>query len=257
MRDLSVDILHSTPHGMVALGNDYPDGHVIPRHEHRHGQLIFGASGTLILSTQATTWVMPPQRGLWIPPATPHDVQMLGKVSLQSIFVAPELTDGLPQSCQVVEIGSFLQALIGRAVDLPAENESADGTIALMNLIRCEMQSLTTLPLSLPFPDHKRLASLCRRFLIHPDIHDTIDDWCQSLRISRRTFTRLFRRETGLSFVEWRQQACLVAALPRLTAGESVTAVALALGYDNPAAFTTMFRQRLGTSPRHYLNQRR
>ena len=71
--------------------------------------------------------------------------------------------------------------------------------------------------------------------------------------MSRRAFTRLFRRETGLSFVNWRQQACLVAALPRLVAGETVTTIALDLGYDNPAAFTTMFKRVLGASPRTYL----
>jgi methylphosphotriester-DNA--protein-cysteine methyltransferase len=65
----------------------------------------------------------------------------------------------------------------------------------------------------------------------------------------------LFRRETGLSFATWRQQACLVAVLPRLVAGEPVTAVAIDLGYDNPAAFTSMFKRVLGSSPRNYLKQ--
>ena len=32
--------------------------------------------------------------------------------------------------------------------------------------------------------------------------------------MSRRAFTRLFRRETGMSFMAWRQQACLLCALP-------------------------------------------
>jgi AraC-like DNA-binding protein len=79
--------------------------------------------------------------------------------------------------------------------------------------------------------------------------------WSEPLGMSRRAFTRLFRRETGLSFVEWRQQACLIAALPRLSAGEPVTTVALDLGYDNPAAFTTMFKRVLGASPRNYLRR--
>jgi AraC-like DNA-binding protein len=74
--------------------------------------------------------------------------------------------------------------------------------------------------------------------------------------MSRRAFTRLFRRETGLTFATWRQQACLIAALPRLAAGEPVTAVAIDLGYDNPAAFTSMFKRALGSSPRAYLKKK-
>lgn len=73
--------------------------------------------------------------------------------------------------------------------------------------------------------------------------------------MNRRTFTRLFRRETGLTFMTWRQQACLVAALPRLAAGEPVTLIAIDLGYDNPAAFTSMFKRSLGSSPRTYFRQ--
>jgi AraC-like DNA-binding protein len=70
--------------------------------------------------------------------------------------------------------------------------------------------------------------------------------------------TRVFLRHRSpapLSFPAWRQQACLVAALPKLTAGESVTSVAMAFGYDNPAAFTTMFKRLLGVPPRTYLAQ--
>jgi AraC-like DNA-binding protein len=41
-----------------------------------------------------------------------------------------------------------------------------------------------------------------------------------------------------------------------LAAGEAVTAVAIDLGYDNPAAFTTMFKRALGSSPREYLKKK-
>lgn len=73
--------------------------------------------------------------------------------------------------------------------------------------------------------------------------------------MSRRAFTRLFRREAGLSFAAWRQQACLVAALPRLLVGESVTSVAIDLGYGSPSTFTTMFKRILGAAPRRYLSR--
>jgi AraC-like DNA-binding protein len=99
------------------------------------------------------------------------------------------------------------------------------------------------------------LIARCQSFLKKPDSHQTIDEWCDALGMSRRSFTRLFRKETGLSFMTWRQQACLVAALPRLVAGETVTSVAVDLGYDNPAAFTTMFKRVLGASPRAYFRE--
>lgn len=67
--------------------------------------------------------------------------------------------------------------------------------------------------------------------------------------MNRHSFTRLFRRETGMSFAEWRQQACLAVALPRLAAGRPVTIIALDLGYESATAFSTMFKRVVGTSP--------
>lgn len=81
-----------------------------------------------------------------------------------------------------------------------------------------------------------------------------IDDWASALAMSRRAFTRTFRRQTGVSLSLWRQQACLLSALPRLANGEPVTSVALDLGYDSAAAFTTMFKRMLGAPPRQYFS---
>ena len=44
-------------------------------------------------------------------------------------------------------------------------------------------------------------------------------DWADSSGLSRRTLTRLFRRETGQSFSAWRQRVRLLEALARLGAG--------------------------------------
>ena len=44
----------------------------------------------------------------------------------------------------------------------------------------------------------------------------------------------------------------LLVALPRLAAGEAVTTVALDLGYDSPAAFSTMFKRLIGMAPNLY-----
>ena len=39
---------------------------------------------------------MPPQRGMWIPPATAHHVRMVGAVSMQSLYIEPDAVPGLP-----------------------------------------------------------------------------------------------------------------------------------------------------------------
>ncbi|WP_246725182.1 helix-turn-helix domain-containing protein [Beijerinckia sp. L45] len=257
VRNIRVEAVDEVARPLIAAANEHPDGHVIPPHRHRRGQLIFGASGTIVLATPQGTWVMPPRRGMWIPPGVVHDVRMLGMTSIQSLYLEPEHAGDMPSRCQVVGISPFLQSLIAEAQEIPVDYDLEGRGGALMSLILHEMRRLPVLPLSLPFPDHAPLAQRCRLFVLKPSVHETIDEWCTPLGISRRAFTRLFRRETGLSFMTWRQQACLVAALPRLASGASITTVAIDLGYDNPAAFTTMFKRVLGEAPRAYLKQRR
>ncbi len=255
VRQIQVEVVDDVPRPIIAVGNEYRDGHVIPPHRHRRGQLISGASGAVVVATPAGTWVMPPQRGMWIPPGTLHDVRMLGTVSMQSLYLDPAFAAGMPAQCQVVGISAFMRNLMAQAVDLPVDYDPGSRAGAVMALIQHEMQQLPALPLSLPYPTHGALAARCRDFLRRPVVRETIDDWSAALGMSRRAFTRLFRQETGLSFMAWRQQACLLSALPRLARGEPVTLVALDLGYDNPAAFTTMFKRVLGASPRAYLRQ--
>ena len=255
VRNAMVEAFDAIPQPIIALGNEFPSGHAIAPHRHRRGQLLHGATGTVMVATEHGAWVMPPGRGLWIPPGVVHQLTMLGAVSTRSLYLEPAYAAGLPDHCQVVGISPFLRSLMTEAVDLPVDHDPQSRAGALMALILHEMQRLPVLKLALPFPARGVLAARCRAFLAAPDPHARIDDWADALGMSRRAFTRRFRAETGLSFAAWRQQACLVAALPRLAAGAKVTQVAMDLGYDNPAAFTAMFRRVLGASPRAYLRR--
>jgi AraC-like DNA-binding protein len=194
---------------------------------------------------------------MWIPPATEHRVQMIGAVSMQSLYIEPHAIADLPSHCQVVAISPFMRSLMTEALSLPIEYELEGRAGALMQLIQHEMKQLPVLPLSLRYPTDGPLSARCRRFVERPNIHETIDAWAEALSMSRRSFTRLFRRATGISFVAWRQQACLLCAMPRLAAGEAVTTIAMDLGYENPAAFTLMFRRAFGSPPLAYLGLRR
>ena len=256
VRNLSLGSVDDDTRTIIAIAHEYADGTLVESHSHHRGQLVFGSTGMLIVTTPEGRWVMPPQRGMWVPPNTDHEVRMVGAVTTESVYLLPEAVTGMPVRCQVVGISPFVRSLIDRALDMPLDNAPDSHAGALMALIRHEIRELPELPLSVPFPAHGRLAELCRAFLLAPRVNDTIDRWASELGMSRRAFTRAFRHQTGLSFVDWRQQACLMTALPRLLALDPVTSVAFNLGYENPAAFTTMFKRVLGASPRAYIQGR-
>ncbi|PBD24668.1 AraC family transcriptional regulator, partial [Pseudomonas aeruginosa] len=88
MRNASIEQYDATPRAVVAMGTDYPDGYLLPRHRHRRAQLLYGASGVMQVRTGDAGWVVPPQRAVWIPPGVEHEVRMLG-VSTRSLYIEP------------------------------------------------------------------------------------------------------------------------------------------------------------------------
>src|SRR3546814_5105177 len=98
----------------------------------------------------------------------------------------------------------------------------------------------------LPQPRDARLRKICDRIAAAPHDNTTATQWAQTLHVDAKTIQRLFARETGMSFGQWRQQARLLTALERLAQGERVLDVALALGYASPGAFATMFQRKFG-----------
>ena len=256
MRNARADTYENTPRDVIATGNEYPSHYVLPSHSHRRGQLLYASTGVITTITSEGSWVVPPRRALWIPPGVAHEVHMGGPVTTRSAYVTPDAARaaGLPTRCQVIAVSPLLHELLMEAVDLPAEYELDGRDGRLMTLLLDEIRRMPALPLNTPLPREKRLAALCRELLERPSQETRIDDMARRAGMSRRHFTRTFREETGMSFTAWRQQACLLAALTRLGNGETITQVAMDLGYGNPSAFTAAFRRILGMAPSRYLS---
>jgi AraC-like DNA-binding protein/mannose-6-phosphate isomerase-like protein (cupin superfamily) len=254
MRNTSIDLLDHTPRAVVAIGTDYPHGHLLPRHRHRRSQLLYGATGVMQVSTDDGNWVVPPQRAVWIPAGVPHEVLMLG-VSTRSLYIEPAAMNALGSNCQVIGVSALLRQLLMEAVELPLEYAETGRDGVLISLLLHELARSAHLPLHIPLPADNRLLALCQSFLQQPDVHQSPQHWADQLHISLRTFNRLFRQQTALSFSQWRQRACVVLALARLAADEPVTRIAVDFGYESPAAFSTMFRRVLGQAPTAYLEE--
>lgn len=237
---------------IVAVGNEYPPAFELDWHQHRRGQLLYAARGVVVVSTAHGAWVAPPERAIWTPGGCRHAVRMVGAVSTRSVLIEPDAHGSLGASNKVIQVSPLLRSLLETACDVPPEYDVDGRDGMVMALLLTELARAPTVPLAVPFPKTAEIARKCQAFLETPTPHDTIDLWSADLGMGRRAFTRAFRRETGLSFGAWRQQACLLVALPRLAAGEAITSIALDLGYDSPAAFTTMFKRHIGVAPNHY-----
>lgn len=247
---------------VVALPANYVSGYCIPPHSHSRAQLLCATSGVVLVTTAAGRWIIPSEHAIWIPPHIVHAVEIIGDVEMRSLYIAPDAVSALPANLQVVGLTDLMRNLIIDATsnavtpqDGQAINHARNSLV--IELILHDLKNLPVMPLGLPLPTERKLEKLCRQFLKTPTHQVTIDDWAKKMAMSRRSFTRHFQKQLGVSFSLWRQQACLFAALPRLTDGELITNVAMDLGYDSVAAFSTMFRRMMGKSPRLYLKSQR
>ena len=108
--------------------------------------------------------------------------------------------------------------------------------------------------LQLPLPSDPRLVRVTDALLRDPTDNRDLEHWAGIAGASIRTLVRLFPRETGMTFRQWRRQARLLAALERLGAGLPVTRVARDVGCGGPAGARstpgTRRGARGGPSPR-------
>lgn len=250
MRNVSVADLDDQPVDVLPIGTDYPPDHLLARHAHRRAQLLYGASGVMLVETDEGSWTVPTDRAVLIPAGVPHEVRMLD-VATWSLYIEPDAVPWWPTTCTVVEVGPLLREVLRatNALEVPYDEDGRDG--ALVRLALHELQRVAPIPLSVSLPPSGVLRELCRAYLAAPDVHVTNADWARAAAVSERTLDRRFRALTGVGPAGWRVRARLLSSLPALRRA-SVTDVAGRLGYATPAAFTAAFSKAFGAPPSRF-----
>lgn len=237
---------------VVIRVEEYPAGYTTHRHWHRWNQLAYATSGVITVTTTQGIWVVPQQRAVWIPARIEHDIRATGPVSMRNTYIRQGEVPWLPSHCCVVTITPLLRELILRAANFRQLYELDRRQERIMTLLLDELKELHLMPLHLPEPDNSRLKTITTLIRQNPADRRTLEEWARKVGASSRTLSRLFLADTGMSFRHWQRQARLLDGLIRLAERQSVTEVALELGYETPSAFIAMFRSALGVTPGQY-----
>ena len=225
-------------------------------HHHQKAQLLFTVRGVINCEVDDAVWIVPPQCAVWIPGGLPHTVFGSGEVECISLFIDPPEAAELPRACCTITVSNFFRALLMRANALPElyDIDGPDGRI--VSVIFDELATASVEDLRLPLPSDPRLKKLTDLLIAAPADHASVAQWASRIALSERSLSRLLAEELGMSFGRWRRQLHIVLALRRLSAGQTVQAVAMELGYESASSFVTMFRKMVGTPPNRYLNER-
>jgi len=134
--------------------------------------------------------------------------------------------------------------------DLDQDWDQAPG-LHLMRLLLHELELAPRQALFLPLPADARL----RRIPVDV-LPPALNILASRLGAGQKTISRLFKRDTGLTYQQWRQQWRLLKAIEQLATGLSVTRVASGLGFASDSAFIAFFKDQIGVTPGQYIRQR-
>jgi hypothetical protein len=102
-------------------GHTYQElGHrdTIDWHYHDVQQIVYPSSGVLAISAAAATWVVPPQRAVWIPAGVPHAHQAHGPVQMRTLAISSSSSSAVvagqpaPLGPAVLEVTPLLREVI-------------------------------------------------------------------------------------------------------------------------------------------------
>lgn len=239
------------PKPLLVRKQSLPARHYFPEHSHSWCQLVYAISGALTVNTDGSNLVISPDHAVWLPIGVRHRVGSLLGAEFRSLYVANDRRLKIASEPTVFKVSELLRALIIEAATFERGKTDAY-TRRVTELILDQLGRAEAVDFSLPWPSSPAMVRLCDALYSAPADARSLDQWGRVLGMSARTLSRHFEDEVGMSLRNWRRRLRLFKAMEFLGGGRSVTETALDLGYASTSAFSYMFRQEVGRSPREY-----
>jgi AraC-like DNA-binding protein len=220
-------------------------------HRHRGGQFIIVEQGISHLRTELGAWIIPARRVGWVPPGVRHASRAGGRGRGWVLLAPPSSSKGWPREVCVLQISTLMQAAI-ESLRERGPHDAAHSRL-LWRVVAAEMRNAVPEPFEVPMPSTTRILRAVQGLLKNPTLANDLNGLSQAAGMSRRSFTRHFRQETGLTFTHWKRAVIAHYAMERIACGDKVSAVAYEVGYDSVSAFIAMFRRKYGAAPRAFL----
>ena len=220
-------------------------------HSHDDHQLAWAPRGVLTVVTDASTWVLPPTRALWIPAGLRHETRADGRATMRSLYIKPDLCRISWPDPTPIAARPLLASLIGyldRETLGPAQRERAEAVLTDL------LEPVARATIEVRMPVDERAREVAQALAGNPADRRTLGQWGRAVGASERTLARAFQAGTGIPFGRWRLLLRLQAALPALASGLPVSSVARRVGYESTSAFVAAFRQETGLTPAAYFH---
>ncbi|MFD2036714.1 AraC family transcriptional regulator [Belliella marina] len=221
-------------------------------HSHPRAQIISCDRGVMEIMTNHNIWIVNPSQSVWLASYEEHQVHFPNNVKVVSAFIDESRLDGLPKHSFAFDSSDFIKSILAKITSFsnpkqltPQQNRIFE---VLLDEITCIKPSLTFLPTS-----HDERIKKVTDALMH-DIANkhNIEFYANLSCVSPRTLSRLFVKELGMSFGDWKMRLKHLEAIKQLSEKRAVKDIAYSLGYENTSSFIATFKKHFGKTPTNY-----
>lgn len=216
-------------------------------------QLLYAPSGCMTVTTSDRQLVLPPFRMLWIPANEVHRVNFRNVVAYRSIYFDEEYAESQMNShLKVLHVNPLLKEIIERICfwDWMAPNRVQE------NILKVFWDEIRWAPeerLELKMPQDRRFKNFVEEWTTRISMPPMLKELAERIGAVEKTISRIFKKETGLSYQEWRQQWRLQRSIELLVDGNSIGEVSYILEFSSDSAFIEFFKKHTGSTPLQYL----
>jgi AraC-like DNA-binding protein len=219
--------------------------------------LFIPLSGELTVSYNELRFAVGPGHMLYVPPNTPHEFssseyggeRLIVMLKEQSVVASQNAPMKLPTSQLAKEILFYL-LIHPKTKSVKALTQVFSETLAEALESNTTLDSIEHLFSKIQDPRIKKaLGILESRFSDNISVNEV----AELSGLSSRNFTRLLQQETGLTPKQWLMAMRIEEAKRLLHTGQSVTEVAMSVGYSSLSQFISAFRARTGQLPSKFV----
>ena len=244
MRSTKAADYQAIPRPVAVMPKGFASGAATGWHSHVRGQVLFATTGLMLAQTEEGAWAVPTGHALLIPPGLRHDISMHGEVRMLTAYIERESWPKIaPPTCQVIRVSRLLDSALAALCEEPVLYDDSGRGAHLAAIVLDEVARAAIAELALPLPASPRLRKICQAMLDDPALGGDLDDWAEAAALSRRSLTRSFRKETGMSFAAWRRQLRCLHGLKLIEEGAPMKTVAARVGYVSPQALRAMMKR--------------
>ncbi len=250
---LSLLEMESLPREVFVRQQYIPAQHFFPAHTHNWHQLLYATSGVLTVDVVNERLFISPEKAVWLPMGCEHSVSTAFGAELKSLYIDASYQQLDTKKSLVLEISALLKSLVIEASSFEINYSTTGYEQQVISLILSSLPRLAQDKTHLPWPTSTELYHLCTQLYNHPEGRYSTAILAKELNVSKRTLERRFIKETGKSLQAWCLRLRFLKAIELLNTNQSITRIALELGYSSPSPFIYMFRAQSGVSPGQYL----